>query len=101
MPWAIAPNAASGPVCGNVMPILASAPAARAVVASAGHLLESTVNPAGAGAVVAAGAAVVATAAAVVPDVAAVVAAVVPLLLPQAAATRATTAAPTKKRTFS
>src|SRR4029079_6394328 len=46
MPWAITPNAASGPVCGPMNPILIGAPSANGWVASAGHLSVGTLNAA-------------------------------------------------------
>src|SRR5689334_3536257 len=42
MPTPSTPKAASGPVCGRLIPILIGAPAASGALASAGHLLEST-----------------------------------------------------------
>ena len=42
MPWAITPNAASGPVWGPMNPILIGAPSANGCVASAGQLVVGT-----------------------------------------------------------
>src|SRR5438067_1981344 len=111
MPCGIAPKAASGPDSGTVSPILMSAPAGSAVLASAGQLASGTLNapavapPPAAVVVVAPPAAVVVApavvvaAAAVVVAAAAVVAAPPPellllLSLPHAAARRAKAMAP-------
>src|SRR3954470_8805442 len=46
MPWAITPNAASGPVCGPMKPIFTGAPSANGCVVSAGQLSVGTVKAA-------------------------------------------------------
>src|SRR4051794_41392043 len=44
MPWAIPPNAASGPICGTMNPIFTGAPSANGWVVSAGQLSVGTLN---------------------------------------------------------
>src|SRR4051794_41959261 len=44
MPWAIPPNAASGPICGTMNPIFTGAPSASGCVVSAGQLSVGTLN---------------------------------------------------------
>src|SRR4051794_41766494 len=52
MPWAIPPNAASGPICGTMNPIFTGAPSASGCVVSAGQLSVGTLNVAPAAPVV-------------------------------------------------
>ncbi len=88
MPCGIAPNAASAPVNGTVMPRTMSAPSASGVLTSAGHPVVGTWNAAALPAAVVPAAAAVVAAAAEVPALAeAVVAELDPLSSPQAAAT--------------